>query len=365
MINRVCRGFFWIFALVPISAGAVTVDGLYEMEVPVAGQGAAAREDAIRAAMSDVLLRLTGRREVLGLPGTVALIEQAPHYVQQYRYLRDATPKSAGEASTPATTEAEPDQRLWILFDAAAVDQFLFKNHLPVWGKARPGTLVWVAVQDNERRTLLDANTPSPMLSALQARARERGLPLVLPLWDLEDQQKVSAADVWAGFRDALLMASKRYATEAVLVGQVFQDAIGGWQGRWTLYEGKDVYNWSSAGETIEPVVTEAVDGAADELSRRYASGGKDNEGVYISIGDIKSIDDYARATRYLTALTPVAKLEVTLVEAARVTYHLELRGNRDGLERAITLGSTLIADRGDGGAPPLAGPVLAYRLIP
>jgi hypothetical protein len=369
MIRRVRRGFFSIFALLPLWAGAVAVDGLYETEVRVSGQGLAEREEAIRAAMSDVLLRLTGQRETLGLPVTVTLIERAPQYVQQYRYLRDPAskppvPRPPGAA--PPVAEAEQSQRLWISFDAAAVDQFLFKNHLPVWGKARPSTLVWIAVQEEDRRSLVDANAPTPILSALDARARARGLPLVFPLWDLEDQQKISAADVWAGFRDALLAASKRYATEAVLVGQVFQDAIGGWQGRWTLYEGKDVFNWSSQGDILEPVVIEAIDGAADRLASRYASGGASaKEGVYVSVGDVKSVDDYARVTKYLGALTPVAKIEVALVEAARVTYRLELRGNRDGLERAITLGSTLVVDRGDAAPPPGLGPVLAYRLIP
>ena len=48
-------------------------------------------------------------------------------------------------------------------------------------------------------------------MAALRARAAYRGMPLQLPLMDLEDQAGLTPADVWSGYQPGIRQASARY----------------------------------------------------------------------------------------------------------------------------------------------------------
>src|SRR6185503_18770188 len=110
-------------------------------------------------------------------------------------------------------------------FISTQVDQALAALQKPVWGPERPLTLLWIAVDDgNGGRALLGANDtaalgldPNPpgmterlaaLRKDLQSVADERGLPITLPLLDLEDLGAVTFADVWGGFEDRVAGAS-------------------------------------------------------------------------------------------------------------------------------------------------------------
>ena len=202
-------------------ASAAEVQGLYDASVPVADQQQPARAQAMRAGLAQVLVRVTGYGGAPQDPVLADMLDDAPHYVQQYRYLT-APPAAtatapATAAAAPATTAAAPPPlQLWMAFDPVGIDQALRARHQPVWGRARPLVLVWLAVDDgNGSRHLVSASDGSDESQALEDEAQLRGLPLRLPLWDLEDQSKVAVADVWGGFQETLLAASALAAAAA------------------------------------------------------------------------------------------------------------------------------------------------------
>jgi hypothetical protein len=95
-------------------------------------------------------------------------------------------------------------------------------------------TLLWVAVDggQGERAVLPAAGAPpdttqemADLLESIRtsntAIADQRGLPITLPLLDLEDMNQIEFADVWGGFEQSLLPASTRYGADAVLVGRI------------------------------------------------------------------------------------------------------------------------------------------------
>src|SRR5690606_25504380 len=119
-------------------------------------------------------------------------------------------------------------------FNAARVSQALAQRNRPVWGPERPLTLLWVAFDDGfGERVLLGANDAgvaagSPLAELLQttraelaAAADERGLPIALPLLDLEDLQALTFTDVWGGFEEPIRAASARYGADSILIGRV------------------------------------------------------------------------------------------------------------------------------------------------
>ncbi len=360
----------WL-AAAPPPAAAVEVADLYEVAIPVSDQGDSERRMALRRAFAEVLVRVTGSREAPSLAPLKQALKRPMLYVQQFRYrplsARDTVPSEAGEQAG--------GQELWVSFDPQAVNRLLSEADLSVWGRARPATLLWLAVEDGGHRFLLGSGQGQKLQAQLQAEARHRGLPLFFPLLDLQDQRALRFTDVWGNFQDAILAASRRYQSAAVLVGRLYHRAGSAWEGRWTLYlDGRPAF-WTSSADEPAAVLIAGVDGAADRLALRYAQRLNMDaaNSVTIAVHDVRSLEDYARAMHYLESLDPVTHLRVLAVEDETVVFQAGINGSRDGLAQTIGFGGTLAPPQREGvfyssEATPgtlAVKAALSYRLLP
>lgn len=320
---------------------AVEVDGVYEAEVPVNSQQADDRTVAIRLALSQVLVKASGRSDAATMPDINQVLDQASRYVEQFRYRR--TPPRQ-QVAPGGSTSGDESLYLWVRFDARAVDHVLRSHDLPVWGRARPAVLVWLAVQSQGRRELIGADSQDPSHDLLLSEAARRGLPLRFPLLDLTDRSKVSASDVWGGFQDSLLEAAKRYQADGVLIGRVYQDSSGMWHANWSLYERGERQAWNAQGGALAEVIDPGIDQSADVLSQRFAQvqGGTGDTSVLLRVDAVKTLADYTRVVNYLSALAAVKAVEPASLDKDGVILSLTVRGDRLGLVQAISLGHTL-----------------------
>jgi len=348
-----------LYGLVGPVLAAVQADALYEAEVEVSGQGAEQRTEAIRNALTEVFIKVSGDRSAPLVMANAGLLERATQFVQQFQYRTVAKPAQAG-------LPLAPEQRLWVRFDQGAVDKALRQHGLRIWGRVRPVTLLWVALEEDGGRYLAGVNAIHETPSVLETRAQRRGLPVLLPLLDLEDEGRLSVADVWGNFRDSILRASARYQPEAVLAARVFRGSGDTWHGRWTLYVGDvPAVDWTDQAGSREELLNAGIDQVADLVAQQFAQVTSDAQVkvLQVSILDVASLADYAQAARYLQSLTSVVQAEVVSLEPARVTFRLELRGERPGLEQAISLGRSLVPVPPEG--DPAAANDLVYRFVP
>jgi len=358
-----------LYGLVGPVLAAVQADALYEAEVAVSGQSVEQRTEAIRDALAEVFIKVSGDRSAPLVLANAGMLERATQFVQQFQYRTVDTPPEAGLSLVP-------EQKLWVRFDASAVDKALRQHGIRVWGRVRPSTLLWVALEQDGGRYLAGANALHETPPALEARAQRRGLPVLLPLLDLEDQSRLSVADVWGNFGDNILKASARYQPEAVLVARVYHGLGEIWHGRWTLYiGGAPALDWSDQATTRDELLNVGIDQAADLVAQQFAQITSDAQinVLQVSVKDVASLVDYAVAARYLQSLASVVQAEAVSLEPTGVTFRVELRGDRRGLEQAIALGRTLIpvAAQGElaagaesGRAAPLPNE-LVYRFVP
>lgn len=342
--------FCWI-----TSTHAAVVQGLYESEKIVPSQSSSARNAAMKSGLIDVLTKISGRPDVGTLPDIVAALEKPRNYVQQYRY------RKIPEDSFLTTEAAAGSQLIWLSFDQRAVNKLLQKNNLPVWGRTRPATLVWLAVEQDGARFMIGANAREEIRFALESQAKRRGISLMLPLLDLEDQQKLTFTDVWANNQEPIFQASMRYQSDAILVGHVSLGAGDSWQGRWVLYEGGQGLSWNNQGVQLSGLLDGGVVGTLEILASRYAQiYDNSTPGIFdIAITDVKSLDQFARVSNYLGSLEQVKDVYPTYVDNNSVTYRLNIRGNTKGLIQTIRLGNVLaaVSSPGEsGGAAPMQG---------
>ena len=80
-----------------------TASGAYEAEVPVNSQAEADRNGALARALSVVLGKLSGDRNVMSRPGVVQALRNAKDYVASYDYKQDQSVGASGaELQDPA-----------------------------------------------------------------------------------------------------------------------------------------------------------------------------------------------------------------------------------------------------------------------
>lgn len=332
------RTFAFLICLVFIPAipvfGARLKD-LYEAEVPVTGRDPAAQTQGMQTALRLVLVKLTGDRNAAGRPGVDRLIKNPEAFVQQYGYRQS-------EGMTGGTTVPV----LWVKFDPEALERGLEQAGAPVWGRERPALLLWLSVEDGGSRRVLSREDPSAYRETLYARARWRGVPLVLPVLDTTDEAWSEAIAVSLPMSEQIAAAARRYGADAVLAGQLTGISPALWQAEWTLFaEGRNE-SWSSQGDLPEVALDEGIDLAVDALHAHFAGLKETLEPglVAVVVEGVSSLEQYTRVERYLRTLDPVRRVDVKRLEPDRAEFHLTARGGAEAVSRAITLGTTLQA---------------------
>ena len=307
---------FWSPAL------AVEVPALFAAEVPLDEQSDDPRNDAYEAALRAVLLRVSGSDLVQDEERVTELFPLAASYVTQFR---------PGE-----------EDSLWVAFDGQAIEKVLRNAGHTVWGKDRPLTLVWLAVDWGQgERELIGSDDPERLPDEarsidrnklLRERmleiAERRGLPLLFPLLDTIDLQSVTFSDIWGGFDEPIIAASERYEVNSILIGRIRPSSRG--RENWSYYFGNDERSWNGPPEAIVAEV-------ADLLAAEFAVGGNAPiETVELTVSGIVSVEAYGGLQQLLSGITLIESYRVTQVAGDRVTFSVDIRGGAERLRRAL-----------------------------
>lgn len=311
-------------------------EDLFESEVAVSDQTPGVRIKAFRTALSQTIVRVTGDQAALSGEPARALLEDPARLVQQYRYFTE-----------PSTSP--PALKLWVRFDGDAIRRSLQTQGLSYWGGERPDTLVWLAVEDRGRRYIVSADDSSDVHRQVELAARQRGVPMLFPLMDLQDQTQVRFSDLWGGFFDKVLSASKRYSPPAVLIGRLNRSPSGGWSSRWHLDVVGRTNEWSDSHRQLRELARQGVEDVADILATRFAVSGSGAGGrtVDITINGIETLAAYARISRYLASLSSVSNVEVSELTPGGVQYALQVSGSMQDLMRTVSIGTVLEPEPG------------------
>lgn len=335
-IGRLIACFALILLIVapPGIAAAVEMTSLYTAEVPLDRAQNDPRSAAYRDALAEVLLRVSGSA-IGDNPEMIDLLFPEPaSYVVQFR---------PGEADT-----------LWVTFDGAAVEDVLRRNGQAVWSSERPLTLIWLAVDWGQgEREIIGADDPERGVDEsrtidrnrlLRQRvldvAERRGLPVAFPLLDTEDLAKVSFPDIWGGFDELVLDASRRYEANSVLIGRIRPES--GQRNRWSYHFAGEERAWTGEPELVINLV-------ADMLAAEFAIGGDQTlQSVELGVAGINTVDAYGSVQRVLSDLNVVERFSIRSVEGDRILYRVDAHGGAERLARALRLSGLIEQDRYD-----------------
>ena len=295
---------------------ALTRAELYQAAVPVADRSEASKPAAFEAALGVVLVRVTGRRTAAEDPTFAPLLGSARRYVQQYREAQDG--------------------KLWVAFDAAAIDRWLAQNNQPLWGRERPSTFIWLtAAGGAQTGSVITAEDTSDLKTAIDAAAYQRGAPVIWPSTADLQRNHLDYAAVSSASASTLADIAHRAGSEGTLIGRANM-AGAAVTVRWTFL-------FQDRSSEYSGVPTEGIDRVADTYAGLFAVSGAAAP-VVIEIGGVNDLKDYAYVQSYLESLAFISHVGVEGLSGAVVRFRLTTRGGAGALQNALPLSGRLQA---------------------
>ncbi|MGO1502239.1 MAG: DUF2066 domain-containing protein [Marinobacter sp.] len=336
---RLAALFALVLAMASAPAAAVTVSGLYSVDVPVSGSEPSALAQGYSDGLARVFVRISGTREVLELDGVQALLADAESLLLSYQVLRGSNGKN----------------RLSMAFGAVGVNRALASVEAPVWGANRPLTLAWVAVENRGVRKLVTGNSDGQAgngawSSAFAGAARERGLPIRLPSNEFDGNREL-LSDIWGQFTGRVRKASEGAEHDVLALVRVSRSG-GQWRAGW-VFEGAKLNSSeeSVSADTREALAEALVNRWAELYAGRYAvAAGEvgDSPQVDIVLRGVTSVSDYGKASQVLEGLTPVVNVGASRVKGEQLTLKVAFSGELDQLKQYIALDSRFVPVEGE-----------------
>jgi hypothetical protein len=336
-IRSITAASLLLLLLVDIpEADAVVVKGLYDVEYPVPDQSRTVRSAVFNKGLEEVLIRVSGDRSVLKdlVPGS------ASAYVQQFSYVDEEDDESAAAGAQSTSKKSGTEwYTLKIQYNAGKIINLLRENGMPVWGEHRSEAIVWLAVRDGANRYVLKKSDTSLLKDSVDLAASRRGVPLVWPVYDSKDRQKLAFADVWAAFSDQVKASSRRYTKGPSIVGRLSWTGSE-WKGDWSVFIDNAAYGWSLSGSDYNTLISQGIDLSADMIGKHYAvleRTGITGPGLLVEINNVNSLQDYRKIQTFLQDLTAVRHIHVARVDQGEVAFMIDLRGNIDDFKRLVS----------------------------
>lgn len=324
------RNFFMAALLLSFAGfgSAAKVENLYRANFEVESQDPAERDRLVATGLGRVLMRVSGKES---LPASEALnfaLGQSARYLQQFGYDRSAS-----------------GFNLNLNYSRSAIDNLLRKADLPIWPDNRPQVLLWL-VQDNiEQRALMAPAEVPGVLQTINTLSADRGLPISLPLMDLDDRIALNRDQAWQLDEKALEQASERYPNDATVLGRMSLTGSGQWRGSWLLLDRGQIRLFDAVAVDMESLIEDGLNQVASYLGQQHAivasPVGLKPETMQLSgVADFKS---YMKILNYLNTMAMVRYAEPELINGKQMRLRLFIDGQLQQLTDAIALDSVLV----------------------
>lgn len=310
---------------------AYVLDDLFHARFEVQTETVQEREARLRDGLLQVLKRSSGQANIVEHPLVQEAISAPDQYVHEYAY----------EVRDVATYE----KSLGVEFDEARIEQLLESVGLPLWGENRPMTLIWMVHEENNDKALIGAEQED-IVHAVDAIAKDWGLPIIFPLMDLTDMMSVSITDIWGQFTDVIEQASLRYATDAVVVIRAHHDIDKGWMAQWELLLPSGSKHFQVADLDYQTMIDKGFAKLAQHLSHTYTAHARHKKRARQEDIWVDGVDDYQTyqaIRRYLSGLDVIRDVQLRALKDGKATLSLEILGGDAALERSLKLDQLLL----------------------
>lgn|GEM_PF-244692 len=352
---------------------AVQINNLYSASVPIASQQKRDRLLGFDQAFSIVLVKASGQFDKVTDPEFLKALLPAEPLVQTFSYRENSAyqefiqnQSAQDDDKAPGNVELAPDNvelmkiekselevpplpyLLDVSFAPSIVEEKMADHGLDIWGRVRPSVLVWVAHEQKGERSIVGTSDAGELVENLVLLGEQRGVPLYLPVADLQDVSAIDVDEVWGLFPESVDQASERYRADSVVMMRVSQSGNGLWSGNWLLNLKQTLEVGAKYDSTLPSLLEALVSDLAAKLSSHYAVSkipGEDGGVLNLEVDQVSTFADYIEIQRYLNNLPPVSSMNIAWVRSGRAGYQVTLIGSKDQFFEHVDLGGRLKKD--------------------
>jgi len=294
-------------------------NNLYQTEVIIDQASRSEQQEMVEKAYRQILVKVTGNREILSSPIVKQQAPKAKEMVTQFHYMN---------------ADNGTRRKVAVYFEPAKIQEILIAADQEIWGGARPILVLWL-VENDPKSEYIYTEENSPKVAALVNQIDiERGLTLTLPLLDLEDMSKISAENIRQLDLDKINTASNRYDSSLQLIGLIGRDfskqqvIID-----WYLVQDFSRRHYESSADNFPNALANGLNEGIDIVARRYihrAASHKDQAAqVTLSVYGINDINSYAQLSDYLRNIERVQQVNVKHIGQDKVMLQISVEGGR------------------------------------
>ena len=336
---------------------AVEVADLYQYPVPIFSQSKEERQHIAPQVLRQVILKVVGDRSALDIIDLSHILDQANILVEQFEYLR----------MNKINEDVNHPDRLALLlkFNEVALEKLLTDLGLLTWGHVRPDVLAWLAIDNSGYRTMIGAYSSEYDIPTLVKKsAKLRGLPIFMPVMDLQDYLAIKFVDIWEGnFSESIKMASQRYAPEVIIIGRISMQDNFNCRIYWHALIHNQSENWQSKGE-LRTALTAGIEELTDRLARysmKFIRSNNYKQHVLLRIDNVSNYANFSRLMNYLSKVQYVSELQLSSLSTGRVNVTLSLKVKKRVFDEVLTMDLVLRKEN----TIYNSSKVLHYRLLP
>jgi hypothetical protein len=302
----------------------------------VASQSAEAQQQAINAAFSQLLIRISGNSQILQNADIQHALPNVSNYIEQYTYVQ--TPLSGQNADgNPQATQLT----LQVGFDQQQIRQLLQNAKQSIWGRDRPTVLMWAALVVGPTQNLLGLTTQDPTVALLQQLATQRGLPLLWP--NITAAGSTWLADVLQPNLDNIKQASQSYNANTIVILHLTNNTTS-WDAQATLLMDNQSTSWHFTANDAATVLQQTMNAITDTMAQHYmVSDEEAKSNITLTITHIETLEDFIKVQTYLKQLNPVRNAELLQLQAESAQFEIVYDGSESDLLSAIKLDHKLV----------------------
>jgi len=321
-------GFCLIFVICSSVGYGVEVEGLYRASIAVKDQSSDEKTRVFYEATMEVLTKVTGCDSVNKSLTKDQVSALSSSLISSYNYSK------LDELSENA------EYLLNIKFNKQAVNKFLKKQNLPIWGGNRAQTLVWVVVESGQDRKILQFNQTIDVYDELEVSSKKMGVPLLYPVMDFQDIQSLQVADLWGLHSSPIQDASRRYGINSILAVKLFKLPSGRYNARILYFLRNKLINKDfqdiQASELVSNIFSILSASLVDFYGITFNLDVSDY--LVIQVGGIESFASYAKTLKGLADLSIVQNVELQKIEGSKILLKLSYKGSREQVVAELQL---------------------------
>ena len=194
---------------------------------------------------------------------------------------------------------------------------------------------------DNRQRELVTQESYPQLEQLIYDKASRRGLPVVVPLLDLQDRRLVGVPEVWGNFSEPVEEASKRYSAERSITARMYQEFNSdNWVLDWR-FTNDEMFESNRIIGYRQQIVAQMIDDLAQGLAGEYAidpNAYYEQRTANLTLKGTDNFVDIELAKRRLLNLSVVTQAVIIRKTPDSVEFKLDHTGTVNDLKKALGL---------------------------